>query len=569
MAPQHLPIMQPKTVLLSTLLLCCPFLIAAQGWTWANSLGTANSNTTVKAIRPYKGTEVLVGGSYAASILNLGGQILQNNGQDDGYIAIADDAGRYSWAARFGGAGRDFLADAAAFPNGDFIVVGNFTGISMTIGGYTLLNSGETDAFVAKFNANKTLAWAKKIGTGDIDEIGHLAVDAAGNTYISGQVVDKNTQVTRYVFVRKIDVAGNIAWEQKGTIPGGTLKATALSLVEGEGIYLAGSLYGTATFGTVKITNDTSTAAFIIKYAPSGSVLDTYLNPNLDKINALKAYGNHLYACADRINWGIGWGWPLSDSKTHVLKLDADLNALWHKTAGGQNPNQSLDIAQNLSVDADGNAYVTGYFFSDTLRFAGSALPNLFNIHYYYPQIFVFKYSPAGDELWAKSLGGIHAEEGTSIHAVGDDKFYLGGNFESDPVAFGAHTLRNTGTLDSMYVHLRPGRYVRRTMGFLGFFDKAVSGVDSEPLFGEVSVFPNPTTDHCSVRLKSPADAPLTFQLYDLNGRLLRQNTYPSQTTELQVEMAGLEPGAYVVVLSCPSAGLEQKRFKTFLIEKM
>ncbi|MBK8567304.1 MAG: hypothetical protein IPN76_29270 [Saprospiraceae bacterium] len=427
--------MQKRNIFIPAILFLLPLLGQAQAWKWAKSLGQSNNITTVKNIRPYTGTQVLVSGNFAASTLTLGSQTLSNAGQDDGYVAIVDDWGEYAWAAKFGGSGQDFVVDAAAASNGDFVVAGNFKSITITIGGTNLSNSGETDAFVAKYNADKTLAWAKKIGSADIDEVGNVAMDADGNTYVSGLVLDKFTNAIKHYFVRKLDAAGNQVWERKGETTGG-YPQTGLALDDDQNVYLGGSVFGTATFGNTTMTSDTSYGAFIVKYNSAGSLIDTYLNTGIDKFNSITAQAGNVFACGEKINGCIGWGWPLSHSKTHVVKIDANLNTVWHKTAGGEHPCQSYDIAKSLSVDDEGNVYVTGSFFSPALEFAGDSLRNSFNLEYYYPQIFVFKYSPNGNELWGKSLGGIHLDEATCIHAFGDDKFYLGGNFESDPRRF-------------------------------------------------------------------------------------------------------------------------------------
>ena len=103
--------MQAKNIFGSVLLLLLPLCGNAQAWKWANSLGSANSNTTIKSIRPYTGTDVLVSGNFAASTLNLGNLTLNNAGQDDGYVAILNDAGQYIWANKFGGSGRILIVD--------------------------------------------------------------------------------------------------------------------------------------------------------------------------------------------------------------------------------------------------------------------------------------------------------------------------------------------------------------------------------------------------------------------------------------------------------------------------
>lgn len=541
--------MRIGTLFIRTTLLLLPLSIQAQAWKWAHSLGAPDNSTAIKTIRPYTGTSVLLSGSFAAPTLTVGSQTLNNAGQDDGFVAIANDGGQYAWAARFGGSGRDFIVDAATAPNGDFVVAGNFNSISMSIDGTNLFNSGETDAFVVKYNQDKTLAWVRKIGTADIDEINGVVMDADGNTYISGQVQDKFTLTTLYIFLRKYDAAGSLVWEKTGTIQGGILQATALTIDGNRNIYLGGSLSGTAVFGGVSFSSDWDYSAFIVKYNSSGTLLDTAILHDLDRFTGLQAHANHIYACADKVNNNIGWGWPLADSKIYVLKLDTDLNTLWEKFAGGEQTAQSLDLAKSISVDNLGNAYVTGYFFSDTLHFAGQSLPNLYNVHYYYPQIFVLKYGPSGEELWGKSFGGIHSEEGTGILAFGDDQFYLGGNFESDPVAFGAYELHNTGRLDSMYVHLRPSRFVRKTMGFLGVFDKNASSTQPEPAFQQVALFPNPATDQLTLRLKSPAQSPFLLQICGLDGRILRQSEHADQTVDIREDLSGLAPGFYFVTL--------------------
>lgn len=542
--------MKIHTLPLPVILFLLSFTARAQTWKWAHSVGIPDHTTAIKNIRPYSGTSVLVSGSFASPTLSLGSHTLANAGQDDGYVAIVNDSGQYLWADKIGGSGRDFIVDAAAGPDGAFAVAGNFNSLSLLVGGTNLPSSGETDGFVVKYNPDHSLAWAHKIGTADIDEVTGIGQDAAGNIYVAGQVHDKITYSALNLFLRKYDAAGNLAWEKKGNIEGsGILQTTELTMDGNDDIYLGGTLSGVVVFDGMSLSNNWDYSGFIVKFNTTGAVIDTFLTPDVYRFNGLKAHENHIYACAERMQYGIGWGWPLSDSKIHVLKLDTDLNIVWEKSTGGEEPSQSLDIARNISVDDQGNAYVTGYFFSDTLTFAGQVLPNFFNIHYYYPQIFVLKYDASGAEVWAKSFGGIHSDEGTGIHAFGDDQFYLGGNYESEPVAFGDYELHNTGTLDSMYVHLRPSRFLRKTMGFLGIFDKNVNSTHPEPAFQEVVLFPNPATDHLVLRLKSPAGSPVSLQISSIDGRVLHQSEHSGQFADIREDLGRWTPGLYFVTL--------------------
>lgn len=72
------------------------------------------------------------------------------------------------WAVRAGGSDRDWGLGIAALADGSALVSGAFSGTA-TFGpgepGETLLTSaGDTDIFVARHNADGTLAWARWAG---------------------------------------------------------------------------------------------------------------------------------------------------------------------------------------------------------------------------------------------------------------------------------------------------------------------------------------------------------------------------------------------------------------------
>jgi hypothetical protein len=62
-----------------------------------------------------------------------------------------------------------------------------------------------------------------------------------------------------------------------------------------------------------------------------------------------------------------------------------------------------LDVVQKVSsiaVDSDNNVYITGSFCSQTLVFDTIVLHS--NV---YQDIFLVKYDPSGNLIWAKSFG--------------------------------------------------------------------------------------------------------------------------------------------------------------------
>ena len=94
-----------------------------------------------------------------------------------------------------------------------------------------------------------------------------------------------------------------------------------------------------------------------------------------------------------------------------ILKYSPDGTLLWRKTWGGTN----IDIAQGVTTDAGGNAYVTGRTRS-------------FDDQY---MVFILKYSPSGTLLWQKIWGGDRYCGGAAIAQFGPDTLYVAGHLQN------------------------------------------------------------------------------------------------------------------------------------------
>ncbi len=534
-----------------------------QNWLWVHALGTANSNTKVETLKKYNETKLLVAGSFAAATLTLGNETLDNAGQDDAFVAICNENGGYEWATRIGGAGRDFTTAVAADHNGNIYVAGNFFSLTLDIGSGTLFNAGESDGFVIKYNADRSIAWVRAIGTAEVEQITGLEVDASGNVYVSGHTLDKFTLTAIHTFLTKIDSGNNLLWTRYGTVIGGSLETTTLAIDNEENLYLAGTLYGSVSFGNNNtLACDTSYAGFIAKYDASGVYLQGMASGQLHKINDLAVDDNSIYACGELLKYQFGWGWPLASSAIHLVKYTLDLTAVWHKSAGGQTLGLSLDLAKSVSTDDSSNIYVAGSFFSDSLWFAGQPLLNVFGINYFYPQVFLFKYSPAGEELWGKSVGGGFWDEASAVLATSDNRLYLGGLFESDAITFGNHTLTNNGMVDSIYVHQRPARYGKKTIGFLGRFDGQLTNIRPEAPEFFAPIFPNPANDCFFIPLKRQSGKLATISIFGADGRLVKQGRYEAVDQHIRVDAGDVAPGIYFLSIQIDEYVSVQKLVK-------
>ncbi|MEH2161179.1 MAG: SBBP repeat-containing protein [Nostoc sp.] len=91
------------------------------------------------------------------------------------------------WAQQLGGTFPDTGLSIAADTLGNTYVTGAFNGTA-TFGNTTLTSTsfGYSDAFLAKFDSNKNVLWAQKLG-GTLTDYGlGITVDEAGNSYATG-----------------------------------------------------------------------------------------------------------------------------------------------------------------------------------------------------------------------------------------------------------------------------------------------------------------------------------------------------------------------------------------------
>jgi len=115
----------------------------------------------------------------------------------------------------------------------------------------------------------------------------------------------------------------------------------------------------------------------------------------------------------------------------------APVNA-WVKNAGSS---FGQDIGSNIVTDTSGNSYVTGYF-SGTAQFGSFNLTSNGS-----EDIFIAKYSPTGNCLWAKKAGGFFIDEGIDITIDNLGNIYITGYYTST-ATFGNISKSCSGSTD-------------------------------------------------------------------------------------------------------------------------
>ncbi|MCZ7556011.1 MAG: T9SS type A sorting domain-containing protein [Bacteroidia bacterium] len=534
-------------------------VLLAQKSQWATSLGDNSGNVEVLFTRRYaQFDDVLIGGRYDGKELKLGTFTLKNNGQWDAFFALMNDQGDVVWATGFGGGGDDAVTDAASDASGNMYLAVTSTSLILTIGGFNMPNQGETDAALVLLSPDFRFSAVTHIGTGGHDEIHSVVVDDAGNKLIGGQIIEAQGPRSTTVFVRKLGHGVSTLWERKST--GSEVRLSRVTVDAAGNCYAAGSLWGALEVeGGPTLDTGQERQGFILKYSAAGEWQRGITDTTFSRINALQAFDAHVYAAGERINYYMGWGWPLADSKILLTKYDATLRTEWTRSCGGSEEMQSMDIVRGMSMDQEGSPYVSGYFFSRRLDFAGDTLGNIWNLNYYYQQAFVLKYDSAGNEIWSRGFGGALNDTGNDVAVIGKDRLFVAGGFESDEIRFDQHLLTNNATTREIYVHLRPPRIGRNIRGFVALLDGATASVPPPVPLAEAELYPHPVDEGLRIRVPAFAGRPAQLRIFSLDGRLLRFEAIPDAGTVHALDVSALQPGMYILRITSAHHNLVQR----------
>ena len=296
--------------------------------------------------------------------------------------------------------------------------------------------------------------WAQAAG-GDVDDFGGgIALDGAGNSYITGSFAGTalfgTTVLTSLsdagdIYVAKLDSNGNWLWAQRA---GGMGYYYALGIAtDASGnCYISGSYYPTATFGATTLTSvgwfDVYTAKLdpdgnwlwaVSAGGPSGQSIPTDLCFDVATDAAGNCYISGSYY--DSATFGAFtldcFGNESSDD-LFVAKLDPNGNWLWARSAGGT----AEDYAHSIYTDSAGNSYVAGSYCGN----AAFGTINLVSTGFYDYEIFAAKLDTNGNWLWASSAGGNNDDWVGAIQGDGSGNCYLTGGFMQN-ATFGTTSL--------------------------------------------------------------------------------------------------------------------------------
>jgi len=324
--------------------------------------------------------------------------VLVSDGASDFFLARYNPDGTIAWAKRAGGTGGDEGFGITTLSDDSIVVTGHFQNLATFGPGestVTVLESdGFLDIFVARYNPDGTLAWAKRAG-GLNWEVGNgIATLSDDSTVVTGQFYATSTfgegELNETVlvagnwgdiFVARYNSNGTLAWAKKAYGPAWNYGSGITTLSDDTAV-VTGMFAGSATFGegeaneTVLMAASAAADIFLARYNPDGTLA-------------------------------------------------------WVKNAGGT----QSDKGNGITTLSGSSIVLTGYF-EGTATFGEGEANETALVTDGELDIFVARYNPDGTLEWAKRAGGMISDEGIGITTLSDDSTVVTGYFQ-DSATFG------------------------------------------------------------------------------------------------------------------------------------
>lgn len=373
------------------------------------------------------------------------------------------DINHLYWATSAGGMDRDYGHDLSPLSDGAVLVTGYFCGTA-TFGegeaAETVFESaGESDAFIARYSSDGTLAWARQAGGPGPDSGNGISALPDGSSIVIGKYYEyavfsannpNETLLTARgfadVFIAKYDPEGTLVWVRSAGGGSDDTGRDVSTLPDGTSV-ITGSIYG-GIFGV-------------------GEPNETYLLGFGRADIFLAKYGSD-----GRLQWAVRAGGDQDESSTSVSTTSNDSILLTgylasSATFGPGEPNETTltpgankrssflalynpdgtlawaiqaveaesVIANSVSTLQGNAAVLIGNFYGSAVFGAGEV--NEKTLHSQgLGDVFVAKYNATGTIEWATSAGGSSADEGLSAFPLPDGSSLATGYFQ-DNALFG------------------------------------------------------------------------------------------------------------------------------------
>jgi uncharacterized delta-60 repeat protein len=327
----------------------------------------------------------------------------------------------------------------------------------------------------------------------DFDYASAIAVDGAGNVYVTGYSVGSGTDFD-YVTI-KYNSTGVQQWVARYDGPGNDNdEANAIAVDSSGNVYVTGLSYGSGTsadYVTIKY-NSSGQEQWVQRYNGPGNFWDWAYAIAVDGSGNVYVTG---------FSYGLG-----TDDDYATIKYDSSGQEQWVQRYNG--PGNYYDDAYAIAVDSSGNVYVTGFSY-------GSGT---------YSDYATIKYDSAGQEQWIQRYDGLanYDDRAYAIAVDGSGNVYVTGK------SYGSGTNYDYATI----------KYVQ-TQGI----EEVKSKMENVKT---IEVFPNPARSYFAIRCSQTADR-AEIKIFDIAGNIVKSEEL--RTKNCRISLDGIKNGVYFVTV--------------------
>lgn len=336
-----------------------------------------------------------------------------------------------------GGGARDVAVDLAGnvYTTGNFSLDTDFDADGVP----DVTDDGFGNIFVAKYSGEGVLKWVIAPGGEALDQGLALAVDAAGNVYVTGLVqgdadfngdgsADVIVTGSDHVFLAKYDSDGVLQWVRSTC---GRGEGVALDSVGN--VFITGLAAFCADFDGNGRADITGFGPFVARYSQDGQFQWVRFSVAsggavgsgiaVDDEGDVYIVGD-MYGSADFSGDGNPDFVSNESGNVFLAKYNHSGTFQWVREAGAADQDA---VGFDVEVSSTGGVFVTGYF-SGNADFSGDGVPDVNTSGF--GSAFIARYDAGGTLQWVRSLEGTFINEGHAI-GVSDDAVYITGAFSS------------------------------------------------------------------------------------------------------------------------------------------